>query len=191
MVHGIDELLWDAVQQSDHRSYEILFVKYFPELRDHALHYCGHYEEAEEIASDVLHQLWLKRNTLELHTGLKGYLLTAARNASFNILRKKIGLAEELTEMTTAKEHSSMGIPESRLLVKDMEETLRVAMEKLPMRQREIFRLNRLQDYSVPEIATMLGITEGTVQVQLHKAVKKMKSLFYTSRYPSRKNLFI
>ena len=47
---------------------------------------------------------------------------------------------------------------------------LRVAVEELSGRQREVLRLSELEGFSGPEVAEMLGIAEGTVRWHLHQA---------------------
>ncbi|MCK7557844.1 hypothetical protein MKQ70_23680 [Chitinophaga sedimenti] len=106
MSQHVDELLWEYIRQDDHKAFEVLFVKYYKELTNVAFYYNSNSEEAEEIAADVLHSLWQKRATLEIASSLKAYLNVATRNATFNILRKKMLVMETLTE-SVANEHST------------------------------------------------------------------------------------
>ena len=175
MSQHVDELLMEYIRNDDHKAFETLFVKYYKELRDIAFYYINNSEEAEEIAADVLHQIWQKRKDLVIEKQLKGYLAVATRNASFNVLRKKILVVEELTE-TIANEHYQES--SASFQMKDIEPGIQHALEKLTQRQREIFRLYRFHDYKAVEIAQLLHLTEGTVNFQLHKANKKLKEYF-------------
>lgn len=178
MRWNTDELLWEAIRQDNHRAFEILFVKYYPELRKLAYYYCGRYEDSEEIAADVLQKLWEKRKEIELHGTVRAYLMVSVRNATINILRRKIQAIEELTDTISAVEPDEYERPEHRLLLKDIEKEILHALDTLPERQKDIFRLHRLHSYTVQQIAGMMSITEGTVQTQLYKAVKKLKNYF-------------
>lgn len=173
-----DEILWEAIIKDDHRSFEILFIKYYPELRKLAYYYCSQYEDAEEIAADVLHKVWTKRHEIVLQANLRAYLMASIRNASINILRKKIQVLEDLTETISVGAPAIYEGPENRLLLKDIEKEILRALDRLPERQKEIFRLHRLHDYTIQQVAVMMSITEGTVQVQLYKATKKLKTWF-------------
>lgn len=178
MKGNTDELLWEAIRHDNHRAFEILFVKYYPELRKLAYYYCGRYEDSEEIAADVLQKLWEKRNDIALQATLRAYLMVSVRNAAINILRKKIQVIEELTDTISAVEPDEYERPEHRLLLKDIEKEILLALDILPDRQKDIFRLHRLHSYTVQQIAGMMSITEGTVQTQLYKAVKKLRNHF-------------
>lgn len=190
MNRNTDELLWEAIRQDNHRSFEILFIKYYPELRKLAYYYCGRYEDSEEIAADVLQKLWEKRNDISLQASLRAYLMVSVRNAAINILRKKIQVIEELTETISAVETNEYERPEYRLLLKDIEKEVLHALDLLPERQKDIFRLHRLHSYTIPQIAEMLSITEGTVQTQLYKASKKLKTHFVQRSNKAGKHLF-
>lgn len=179
MSSNTDELIWEAIRQDNHRSFEILFVKYYPELRKLAYYYCGRYEDSEELAADVLQKLWEKRKEINLQATLRGYLMVSIRNATINLLRQKIQVIEELTENISASGPDENERPEQRLLLKDIEKEILHALDTLPDRQKDIFRLHRLHNYSIPQIAALMSITEGTVQTQLYKAVKKLKSYFF------------
>lgn len=178
MSWNTDELLWEGIRQDNHRAFEIVFVRYYPELRKLAYYYCGRYEDSEEIAADVLQKIWEKRKDITLQSSLRAYLMVSIRNAALNMLRTKIQMLEELTDTISTTAANEEDRPEQRLHLKDFEKEILHALDTLPERQKDIFRLHRLHSYSVPQIAGMMSITEGTVQTQLYKAVKKLRQYF-------------
>ena len=54
---------------------------------------------------------------------------------------------------------------------------LRAALEKLSPQQREVCVLHYLLDHSVETIAEGLGVSEGSVKTQLHRARKSLATL--------------
>tara|TARA_R110000868_G_scaffold231686_1_gene485083 strand:- start:997 stop:1188 length:192 start_codon:yes stop_codon:yes gene_type:complete len=50
------------------------------------------------------------------------------------------------------------------------------AIEALPVKRRQIFRLSKLEGYSNKEIADELNISTNTVAGQLRKATKTLKA---------------
>jgi RNA polymerase sigma-70 factor (ECF subfamily) len=52
---------------------------------------------------------------------------------------------------------------------------IRLAMRRLPEKQRMVFTLKHLQGYKIKEIAEMLGSSEGTVKKYLFTAVHKLR----------------
>jgi RNA polymerase sigma-70 factor (ECF subfamily) len=67
--------------------------------------------------------------------------------------------------------------PESVLLARVQQETIQNALEKLPVKFREIVLLCDLEEMSYQEIGEMLGIPLGTVMSRLSRARKAMRVL--------------
>lgn len=56
------------------------------------------------------------------------------------------------------------------------------AFRTLPDRQREVFVLRHLEDWSGPEIAAALGLSPGTVKRHLFRAVHRMRMVLGDTR---------
>ncbi len=67
--------------------------------------------------------------------------------------------------------------PESVLLARAQHDTIQNALEKLPVRFREIVLLCDLEEMSYQEIGETLGIPVGTVMSRLSRARKAMRGL--------------
>jgi RNA polymerase sigma-70 factor, ECF subfamily len=67
--------------------------------------------------------------------------------------------------------------PESVLLARAQEETIQKALERLPVKFREIILLCDLEEMSYQEISETLGIPMGTVMSRLSRARKAMREL--------------
>ncbi|QHW31079.1 sigma-70 family RNA polymerase sigma factor [Paenibacillus rhizovicinus] len=59
----------------------------------------------------------------------------------------------------------------------DLKVTLEDAVRDLPTRQKEIIILKYTQQYTLTEIAVILGCPEGTVKTGLHKALGRLRGL--------------
>ncbi|GHA30481.1 RNA polymerase sigma24 factor [Salinimicrobium marinum] len=58
---------------------------------------------------------------------------------------------------------------------------LKLVMQKLSPDEREILVLSRFQEMRYLQIAELLGSTENAVKVKAHRALKKLKKLFFES----------
>lgn len=67
--------------------------------------------------------------------------------------------------------------PEAELVLlgEDINNTLREAIDKLPERCREVFMLSKMEELSNKEIAERLGISVKTVEVQMTKALSRLR----------------
>ena len=62
-----------------------------------------------------------------------------------------------------------------RILVKELEERLRDALNALPQQCRTIFQMSRFDGLKYQEIADQLGISVKTVENQMGKALKQLR----------------
>ena len=74
-------------------------------------------------------------------------------------------------------EPAADGTPESTLLARCEQQTLRRALEALPLPQREIVLLADLEEMSYREIASVLGIPAGTVMSRLARARAALRAV--------------
>lgn len=70
-------------------------------------------------------------------------------------------------------DHSSdpARIVSNRLFLRDLRETV----QRLPAKQQLVFQLKTLQGMSVPEIAEITGMAQGTIKAHLFRATRKVR----------------
>ncbi len=59
----------------------------------------------------------------------------------------------------------------------EMFDQLRQCIERLPDKHRQIILLRFFEDASLPDIATVLGCSVGTVKSRLHHALEKLRKM--------------
>jgi RNA polymerase sigma-70 factor (ECF subfamily) len=67
--------------------------------------------------------------------------------------------------------------PEGRALGAELREMLLAALATLPERQRQVVVLRDLEGLSTPEVAQVLGLSEGNVRVLLHRGRMRLREL--------------
>jgi RNA polymerase sigma-70 factor, ECF subfamily len=65
--------------------------------------------------------------------------------------------------------------PERRVLGREIRERLRSAMDSLSPRQRTVFLLKHFEELSIPEIADLTGLDQGTIKSHLFRAAHKIR----------------
>lgn len=70
-----------------------------------------------------------------------------------------------------AKAFSRLGLPRSEVLdLTPEDQHFWAAVRRLPTRQAQVVALHYLEDRSVTDIASLLGVSEGSVKTHLHRA---------------------
>lgn len=99
----------------------------------------------------------------------ESYLRRAAVNASLDVIRKRQSdLAVPLNEMS--KTSGSAATPDSAL-----KDCLRRALKTLSEQSCEIFALRYFEDFTNPQIANALGISQVLVAVSLHRSRRQLQ----------------
>ncbi|WP_167617527.1 RNA polymerase sigma factor [Maribellus sediminis] len=129
-------------------------------------------EETRDALQDLMVKLWDKRNDLVRCNNQTAYIITMAKNHSFDLLKKKrpsrIGENEEHKILNLASEDSG-------LEAKEKFEHVRSAIEALPEKYREVIRLRDIDGFEFDEISEMTGYEVPYIRVILSRARQKVK----------------
>jgi RNA polymerase sigma-70 factor (ECF subfamily) len=132
-------------------------------------------DAAQETAIKVYRNLHLFRGDSQFRT----WVLSIARNEGLGRLRKSQTRREDsldaLTEgdagdFTPAILTSWREVPVEALERQELGSLLREAIDGLPAIYRNVVLLRDIEEMDVRETAVILGITEGSVKVRLHRA---------------------
>lgn len=141
-----------------------------------AYYYLKREEWAQEVVLDVFMKIWEKRDSLKQIGNLEDYFFITVKNASLNYLAKEeryIHNSEEISDKVSTHEDS----PEEILINEELFSHYVKALDRLPERCREIFIRIREEKQCYAEVAKELNISINTVDVQLQKAVARLRTI--------------
>lgn len=140
------------------------------------LYYLRRLAPSDADALELLQETWLKvfRSLKSLRDpyALPAYLYRTARNAAISRLR-----SPEFYAVTTTADPRIADIPVDPVSDFDNAEAVHRALEQLPLLQREALTLFFLQDLSLEEMSTLLGIPLGTVKSRIHTAKQSLRAV--------------
>ena len=168
-----EEKILFSLSQHDEEALKFLYQKYWQPLFISAYNVLKDKDACEDIIQDIFIQLWQKRESLSITTSLSAYLFTATRYQVFHSIRKS-AVREELFE--NIEERFVADAPDIPLYTKDLQERINAAVENLPEKCKEIYKLSREHQLSYKAIAARLKISSKTVENQLSIALKKLRS---------------
>ena len=168
-----DQELLARVIAGEEGAFDEVFRLWYPTLVRVAAALVHDHDAAEEVAQDVMHELWRRREALDSSVSLRAYLLRSIRNRSLNHLRHLRVRRESETEVEALYDAPLRA--DQPIIAKELADAVQVAFEDLPPRCREIFELSRIHGLKYAEIAESLGISQKTVEAQMGKALRVMR----------------
>lgn len=131
----------------------------------------------ETDAEDAVQEVFIKMLQLETvfydETHLKNYLYQAVHHQC--ISRKRQTDRTLAVPIDSATDCQLDTETEALLVKSEIISEISKAVDSLPERQREVFRLAYLEDKSNDEIAEILGIQKNTVKVQKQRAKQQLR----------------
>lgn len=176
-----NEKQWiEAIGNGDEDAFENLFLTYYSLLCKFAWRYVRSAHIAEELVQDVFANIWEKKETLDPKGSIKAYLYQSVKNKALDHMRHQEVINKYLSER--AKMEKKMVYQESI----QPEETAflkaaRQAIEELPERARQVYKLHRKDGLTYSEIAEVMEISPKTVESQMSRALNILRSRL--SRY--------
>lgn len=169
--------LWDKICLEDKHAFTTMHKQLSPELVAFAKKWVEDEEVAKDIIQDLFLKLWQKKTAIGRIENVKGYLYKAVRSMSFNYLRSIKQKHKFFNSYTLSENIYSIEdylINEENSLKLRM--TMKGALNRLPVRQREMIHLNFYENLNYNEIVIQTGIQYQSVVNHVHRAVKVLRS---------------
>ncbi|HVG14612.1 MAG TPA: RNA polymerase sigma-70 factor [Chitinophagaceae bacterium] len=160
--------------QRDEQAYKFLFLYFHPHLLRFAFSMVKNEDAAEEIVSDVMMRLWSARERLVEIENLKVYLFTSVKNTALNYLSRNAKYTSWDLEYIEIELDMNLYNPEEAMLQKELISTITSAIKELPPKCQMAYKLVREDGFSYKEVASIMGISENTVDRHINTALHKL-----------------
>lgn len=161
----------------DESAFNQLAVKYQEKIYWHARRMTGNHLDADEIVQEVLMVLYNKLKTFEFKSSIYTWIYTITNTRSINYLKKKsLRSFFSLDEISNRKFEQNNVIDD--IESKQKVEKIESAMQKLPVKQREVFIMRNFDEMSYEEISQITGKNVGTLKANYFHALNKIKEMF-------------
>jgi RNA polymerase sigma-70 factor, ECF subfamily len=161
--------------KQDEKAFEDVFRTHYKSLYAYAFTLLKDNMAAEEMVQNVFLKLWERSEGLTISGSIAAYLYRAVHNESLNHLKHlKVRSGHQLHVSHLAGHDNDSAA--KRLHLKELNEHLRQALNNLPEQCRTIFQMSRFEELRYREIADRLGISVKTVENQMGKALKILRS---------------
>ena len=156
------------------RMIEDAFRTHFEGLHRYAYTIVKDEMSAEEMVQNVFYKLWKNKDSLDISGTLAGYLYRSVHNECLNYVKHEKVKAAYRVHMARTMENLNNAA--EKLKLKELEEKLDKALRELPEQCRTIFQMSRFEQLKYLEIADRLGLSVKTVENQMGKALKILRT---------------
>ncbi len=164
-------------QQGDQEALKEIFDKYHEKVYRIAYGVVRQREEALDVVQEVFIKLFRSIKNFKGRSHFYTYLYRMVMNTAIDHKRKagKQFMSSLDEEGSFEPSEEAEKGPERVLLQKELEERVKLAMDKLPDEQRAALIYRDVEGLSYQEMAEAMGCSIGTVMSRLHYGRKRMQ----------------
>jgi RNA polymerase sigma-70 factor (family 1) len=172
--HGDEMNVIASVQRGEKDVFAAVYRMHFSSLCEFAFYLTKDEEVAKELVQDTFLTIWEQRSSWFPQGTIRSYLFKAVKNRSLDHLKhqKVVHNWENIarSENTDSQQPQHDPISQQELI-----QAIDMEVEKLPLKCKLIFIMNRQQGLTYNEIAQIQGISKKTVETQIGRALKKLR----------------
>lgn len=157
-------------------AFERIYQLYWSDLYNYAYNIIRNKLVSEEIIQETFFSLWTKREELQITQSLKAYLFTAVKFQTINFIRSEKVKRDYASSYSSFKKATVDNSNEENIHLSDLKGVIEKEVSKLPEKCQQIFRLSRNEHQSIKSIADLMNISHKTVENQLSKALRQLRS---------------
>lgn len=185
LAPGADETsLVSRAAEGDRAAFHALVERHRPMVYRVAYRFAGNHHDADDIAQDVFIKVFQSLARFRQDAQFTSWLYRIAMNACIDHRRRQTPhlVNRDMEDPALALESAAAEEPgpEDRAAGVELGAAMQAAVDRLPPRQRLIFVMRHYEGLKLHEIASALGLQDGTVKRQLHSAVHRLRRVLAT-----------
>lgn len=172
-----ERILVDNLSKGSQEGFVAVYHYFYKPLHFFVLRYVKKSEYAEEILTDIFMKVWERRTEFTTPDGLRAFLYITAKNASLNVIRTN-KISYSFTPLSEIEElFNTDGDTFTKIVQVELIQSIFLEVERLPARQRDVFKMTFEEDKTVDEIAMALDMTTSAVYTNRSRAISTIKEL--------------
>ena len=173
-----EELMLRVAGKDDDRAYGELYHRHARRLMGFFFRQSGGDEAlAADLTQDAFMRVWTARDKFS-GSSFRTWLLTIG----YNLVKNHYRLSEHQKQYEQFVVQTGEEVAESNIVEhldnKAFDQALKQHLEKMPPESRLLFSLRFEEELTVPQIAVVMSVPEGTVKSRLHILTQSLKQKF-------------
>jgi len=176
MLKNKESLVLSHIQKfmrGDESYFDKIALLIMPDIVNIAYRYTQNSEDAKDVCQEVLIKVYSKIKSFKQGAKFSTWVYRVTINASIDFLRKRkktVVLNDDI-----AKDKTNFFESAHNIEAKDIEEKIKTEVNKLPMRQKNVFILKHFQGLKISEISKTLGCSQSSVKTHLVRSVANLR----------------
>ena len=158
----------------DENAFQQIFNLYHQGILSFIQKYVHSNPIAKDLTQEVFVKIWECREKLAEVKSFKAYLYTTAKNHTLNALKKASHSPEIMGEIADVCLIGA-NTTEEKILDKEYRYYLNKAIEQLPERSKEIFKLCREQKKTYEEAASIIGVSKNAIKNHMVFSMRQLR----------------
>lgn len=172
-----DEQIMFDVKEGDLDALATLFEKYHIRLYNFFLRMTRNKTISEDLTQNVFQRILTYRDSYDKNWKFYSWMYQIARNAAYKHYNEQKLLISDKEINDNISYVSTNAFDE--IDIENKKEQLYDALNKLSFEQREIIEMARFQELKYKEIAEITGNTVPAIKVKVHRAINKLREVFF------------
>ncbi len=170
-----EELMKRVASKDDDRAFDELYHRHARRVMGFLMRQLGDSERAADLVQDAFLRLWSSRERYLSGKCFSTWLFSIAYNLLKNEYRRSgysVEYAEHVINSTTEEQDDDLDVKlDDRLF----DAALRQELSLLDAESRLLFSLRFEEEMTIPQIAEVMKIPEGTVKSRQHTIIRNLK----------------
>lgn len=174
MAEPTDEQLMERFCKGDKAAFDLLFERFVPRIRAYLRPMVRDPALAEDLAQTTFLSVVRSRDRYLQGSPVAPWLFAIAANAARDSLRRKARGIEQLSTGTGPPPEVAV---ESQPIDFGLRRQLHNALQALPVSQREVVVMHKVQGLSFEQVAEAVGITSTAARIRAHRGYVKLREI--------------
>lgn len=162
--------------------FEEIFHRYYPAVLRFVVTLVKSRQDAEDITQEVFSSLWPKKDIWMDNPEIDRYIFRTARYMTIDHLRQKTLKSTSSLDCVAGQDYLYSLIDDvdtlDPLIYNEAVLLLRMSLDAMPPKRRQVFSMSRIDGMSNKEIAVVAGLSVRTVESHLYAAIADLKKVF-------------
>lgn len=161
--------------EGDHKSFDLLFLHYYPRVKTFLYGFIKNKEEANDLAQEIFYRIWINRESFSFIDSFGSYLFRMVKNLVYDQAKHKAVRQNYLQGEQNKLIYEDL--IEDEIYAKELELLIDMVVANMPDQRRKIFLLSRKEGFSNDEIAQKLEINKRTVENHITNALSDIRKV--------------